>query len=129
MKLDSLLQSLPKQITVEDIVVMNVTFAGNPVLSNSSIELEINGLFAATDDLVSNIHLRELSEQDSCNPYDKMVEMSFHENVFNSLSSVLFDVSFMSSILFFSHNYSNTVMLFPLCLLQGCKMHIRNISF
>ncbi|KAF3453380.1 hypothetical protein FNV43_RR03820 [Rhamnella rubrinervis] len=94
-KLDSLLQSLPKQITVNDIVVMNVTFVGSPVLSNSSIELEINGLFSATDDLVSNVHPKELSEQFSCNPYAKMVEISLHENVFNSLSSVLFDENYM----------------------------------
>lgn len=96
MKLDSLLQSLPKKIAVNDIVAMNVTFTGNPILSNSSVELEINGLFLATDDLVSKLHLKASSALVYCT---KMVEMSLHENVFNSLSAVLFDVSLVPSFL------------------------------
>ncbi|KAH7546800.1 hypothetical protein FEM48_Zijuj01G0239600 [Ziziphus jujuba var. spinosa] len=95
MKLDSLLQSLPKKIAVNDIVAMNVTFTGNPILSNSSVELEINGLFLATDDLVSKLHLKASSALVYCT---KMVEMSLHENVFNSLSAVLFDAGYMQWI-------------------------------
>ncbi|XVF77336.1 hypothetical protein PTKIN_Ptkin14bG0034900 [Pterospermum kingtungense] len=48
-KLDSLLQSLPKQMQVNDVVALNVTFVDDPLLSNSSVELQINGLFTAAD--------------------------------------------------------------------------------
>ena len=47
-KLDSLLQSLPKQVPVYSIAVLNVTFVDNPVLCNSSIEFEINGIVTGT---------------------------------------------------------------------------------
>ena len=47
-KLDSLLQSLPKQVPVYDIAVLNVTFVDNPVLCNSSIEFGINSLVTGT---------------------------------------------------------------------------------
>ncbi|MCH98149.1 LBP/BPI/CETP family carboxy-terminal domain protein, partial [Trifolium medium] len=43
--LDDLLQTLPKTILLDETAVLNVSFVGNPVLSNSSIELGINGLF------------------------------------------------------------------------------------
>ncbi|KAL5548493.1 hypothetical protein UlMin_003724 [Ulmus minor] len=56
MELGSLLQSLPKQIEVYDMAAMNVSFVGSPVLSNSSIELDINGLFMATNNLVSSFY-------------------------------------------------------------------------
>ncbi|KAJ6965929.1 hypothetical protein NC652_003723 [Populus alba x Populus x berolinensis] len=49
-KLDSLLQSLPKQIPIDHVAALNATFVDSPALSNSFIELEINGLFTATDD-------------------------------------------------------------------------------
>ena len=47
-KLDSLLQLLPKQVPVYSIAVLNVTFVDNPVLCNSSIEFEINGIVTGT---------------------------------------------------------------------------------
>lgn len=116
MKLDSLLQSLPKKIPVNDIVAMNVTFVGNPVLSNSSVELEINGLFTAIDDLASELHLKASSVLVYCT---KMIEMSLHENVFNSLSSVLFDVSFMPSfLLIWLLKYCHTLSIVPSIRLQ-----------
>ena len=40
-KLYSLLQSLPKQVPVYGIAVLNVTFVDNPVLCNSSVEFKI----------------------------------------------------------------------------------------
>ena len=47
-KLDSLLQLLPKQVPVYSIAVLNVTFVDNPVLCNSSVEFEINGIVTGT---------------------------------------------------------------------------------
>lgn len=124
MTLDSLLQSLPKQIIVHDIVVMNVTFVGNPILSNSSIELDINGLFATSDGLVPNLHLKELSEQGFCNPSAKMIEMSLHENVFNSLSSVLFDVSFMCQLFSFCKVSQILSCYFPYASYKAVRYHL-----
>lgn len=97
-KLDSLLQSLPKQMQVNGVVALNVTFMDDPVLSNSSVELEINGLFTGADGVsVSNYcyyyHKGSqtfLSSKGSA----KMVEISLHENVFDSAASVYFKVSF-----------------------------------
>ncbi|XWS27795.1 hypothetical protein CRYUN_Cryun25bG0010800 [Craigia yunnanensis] len=95
-KLDSLLQSLPKQMQVNDFVALNVTFVDDPVLSNSSVELEANGLFTGADGIaVSNYYHKEsqsfLSSKDSL----KMVEISLHENVFESAASVYFDANYM----------------------------------
>ncbi|RVW13343.1 putative BPI/LBP family protein [Vitis vinifera] len=44
-KLDSFLQALPKEIPVDNIASLNVTFVNDPLLSNSSIGFDINGLF------------------------------------------------------------------------------------
>ena len=93
-KLDSLLQTLPKQIPVYNNVAMNVTFVGNPVLSNTSIELDINGLFVPTSDSDSSFCDKELVDLFAPNNSTKMVKISLHEKVFNSISSVFFNVSF-----------------------------------
>uniref|UniRef100_A0A803QCE2 Lipid-binding serum glycoprotein C-terminal domain-containing protein n=1 Tax=Cannabis sativa TaxID=3483 RepID=A0A803QCE2_CANSA len=94
-KLDSLLQSLPKQIQVYDIAAMNVTFVGKPVLSKSSIEFEINGLFTAIDDLTSRFYHKNLLDHVFCNASTKMIEISLHEEVFNSVSLLFFNAGYM----------------------------------
>ncbi|KAF4395911.1 hypothetical protein G4B88_028081 [Cannabis sativa] len=94
-KLDSLLQSLPKQIQVYDIAAMNVTFVGKPVLSKSSIEFEINGLFTAIDDLTSRFYHKNLLDHVFCNASTKMIEISLHEQVFNSVSLLIFNAGYM----------------------------------
>lgn len=100
-KLDSLLQSLPKQIALDDIAALNVTFVGNPVLSNSSIEFQINGLFTALDDnSASSLYNKGSQDPVPSNAPAKMVEMSLHENVFSSVSLVFYNVSFCFSALF-----------------------------
>ena len=93
LKLDSLLQSLPKQIPVYDIAEMNVTFVRNPVLSNSSIEFEINGLFMAIDGLTSRFYHKDSVDLVACDASSKMVEILLHEKVFNSISLLFFNVS------------------------------------
>lgn len=85
-KLDSSLQSLPQEIPIADVAVLNVTFVGSPLLSSSSIELKINGLFNPSDKkLVSSYNQGETEDSD----YRK----SRHENVRNSASHVPFNVS------------------------------------
>ncbi len=93
-KLDSKLQSLPKQIPVYGTAVLNVTFVDNPVLSDSSVKFEINGLVTAKDAfVVSNYNHKRGMSSSSCSSPAKMIQISLQESVFNSLSSVYFDVS------------------------------------
>ncbi|XP_061962660.1 putative BPI/LBP family protein At1g04970 isoform X2 [Populus nigra] len=54
LKLDLFLQSLPKEIPVDDDASINVTFVDNPSLSNSSVGFDINGLFTARKKAVFN---------------------------------------------------------------------------
>ncbi|XVE80455.1 hypothetical protein DITRI_Ditri14bG0141000 [Diplodiscus trichospermus] len=95
-KLDSLLQSLPKEMQVNDVVALNVTFVDDPLLSDSSIELEINGLFTGADGTsVSNYYCKGSQSFLSSKGSAKMVEISLHENVFKSAASVYFDANYM----------------------------------
>ncbi|KAL5548498.1 hypothetical protein UlMin_003729 [Ulmus minor] len=94
-ELGSLLQSLPKQIEVYDMAAMNVSFVGSPVLSNSSIELDINGLFMATNNLVSSFYHMGSVELVACEASHKMLKISLHEKVFNSVSLVLFNADYL----------------------------------
>ncbi|KDP39204.1 hypothetical protein JCGZ_00961 [Jatropha curcas] len=96
LKLDSRLQSLPKQVSVDHVSVMNVTFVDDPVLSNSTIELDINGLFMAMDNvLIPSHYYKGIHDSDSSNCQTKMIEISLHENVFNTAAVVYFNAGYM----------------------------------
>lgn len=99
MKLDSLLQSLPKEIPIRNIAALNVTFVGDPQFRDSSLVLSINGLisakkvhasppyhhlFASLEHLLASIPLKDPAS---------MVTISLHEKVLASASSVYYDVS------------------------------------
>lgn len=93
-KLDSLLQSLPKEVPVSNIASLNVTFVDDPELSESSVDVEIDGLFFARNELELSSHYHSLQEvSSSCEEADKMAKISVHENVLESASSVYFKVS------------------------------------
>ncbi|KAJ9672233.1 hypothetical protein PVL29_025741 [Vitis rotundifolia] len=98
-KLDSLLQSVPKEIPVDHVAALNVTFVKDPVSSNSSIDFEINGLFTAKDGIPApnNYHKKHRAPV-SCTGPAKMIEISLDENVFNSATSVYFKADSMSWI-------------------------------
>ncbi|KZV56383.1 BPI/LBP family protein-like [Dorcoceras hygrometricum] len=95
-KLESLLLSLPKEIPVTDIALLNVTIINDPVLSESSLELKINGLVSAKDGLELLRHYNRLS-QDSLSRIqeDKMAKISLHEDVIESALSVYFEAGKM----------------------------------
>lgn len=94
-ELDNLLQSLPKTISLDKTAVVNVSFVDNPVLTNSSIEIEINGLFTGRNDvLVPQSYHRRSETSVSCSGSTKMIMISLHENVLKSASLVYFTVSF-----------------------------------
>ncbi|KAK8487406.1 hypothetical protein V6N13_141351 [Hibiscus sabdariffa] len=95
-KLDSKLQSIPKQLQVNSVVALNVTFVDDPLLTNSSVELEINGLFSGADKIsVSNCYHKRSQNFLSGSGLAKMVEISLHEKVFESAASVYFNGGYM----------------------------------
>ncbi|XP_021906076.1 putative BPI/LBP family protein At3g20270 isoform X2 [Carica papaya] len=92
-KLDLLLQSVPKQKRIDNIASLNITFVNNPVLSSSSIELEIDGLFTTNKQIMFSEYYNEGSRRSGfCNHLPRMVEFSLQENVFNSAAFVYFNV-------------------------------------
>ncbi|EEF31183.1 putative BPI/LBP family protein At1g04970 isoform X2 [Ricinus communis] len=94
-KLDSRLHSLPKRFSIDHVSAMNVAFVDDPVLSNSSIEFDINGLFMALDNvLIPNYYYGGI-QADSSNCPAKMIEISLHENVFNTAAAVYFNAGYM----------------------------------
>ncbi|CAA3032502.1 BPI LBP family At1g04970 [Olea europaea subsp. europaea] len=98
--LASLLESLPKEVPITDIAALNVTFIGDPELTETELDLEINGLFSAkNDDVVSNHYHRMLGASSSCNTEDRMVRISLHEDVLKSASSVYFEAGKMHWII------------------------------
>lgn len=99
LKLDSFLQALPKEISVDDNASLNVTLIGDPLLSNSSIGFGINGLFTPSGNVTMAEHYHG-SFQPSvlCNNLTKMLGISLDEAVFNSASALYYDAAFMKWI-------------------------------
>ncbi|XP_043688681.1 putative BPI/LBP family protein At1g04970 isoform X2 [Telopea speciosissima] len=99
LKLDSLLKSLPNEVPVNEIVALNVTFVEEPVLSNSSIGFEIDGLFTAADKVVSSgNYFRNSQLSASCKGPVKMLEISLDKDVFNSASNIYYNAGLMQWI-------------------------------
>lgn len=92
LKLDSFLQALPKEIPLDDAASLNVTLVNDPLLSNSSIGFEINGLFTPRDP-VPKFYDRDSQPLVSCGNSSKMLGISLDEAVFNSMSALYFNVS------------------------------------
>lgn len=91
-KLDSFLQALPKEIEVDDTASLNVTFVNDLSLRNSSIGLEINGLFIRNGkDAGPKNYIKTSLPSDSCTG-PKMLGISLDEAVFNSASDLYYNV-------------------------------------
>lgn len=118
-KLDSTLASLPKEIPVDDITSLNVTFVNDLVLSNSSIGLEINGLFIPRDQMWKYkfykdhlYHDKGLLQSEkqklkffednlqnlSCEDPTKMMGILIDESVFHSASNLYFEAGYLQWI-------------------------------
>ncbi|KAK9151477.1 hypothetical protein Syun_009786 [Stephania yunnanensis] len=95
-KLDSLLQTLPREVPIDSVASLNVTFVNEPSLGNSSIGVEINGLFTSKNNVSLPSHYRK-SYQTSvfCKDREKMLGISLDELVFNSGASIYFDAGIM----------------------------------
>lgn len=87
-ELDSLLQSLPKEIPVDDLASLNVTFIDDPTLRNSSIGFKINGLFTTRNQTWKFQLHAENAQTLSCDDPSKMIGISINEAVFNSASTL-----------------------------------------
>ncbi|KAK3404407.1 hypothetical protein EUGRSUZ_K00725 [Eucalyptus grandis] len=96
-KLDSLLQSLPKEVHVDHNASLNVTFVNDPQLSSSSIGFEINGLFMGRqNEILPNLYYhRNQHLSVLCRDPAKMLGITLDEAVFNSASSLYYDAKFM----------------------------------
>lgn len=94
LKVDSLLQNLPKRVLVDKVAELNVSFVNQPLLLDSSVELDINGLFIAKEkSAIQRFYGSYFLSQVSCRGPSKMLSMSLDEIVFNSAARVYFDVS------------------------------------
>ncbi|VVA90026.1 unnamed protein product [Arabis nemorensis] len=97
--LDSFLQSLPKEIPVDDKAALNVTFTDNPILRNSSITFEIDGLFTKREtNQVLKSFLRKSVPSAICPGNSKMLGISVDEAVFNSAAALYYNADFMQWI-------------------------------
>ncbi|XP_010457566.1 PREDICTED: putative BPI/LBP family protein At1g04970 isoform X2 [Camelina sativa] len=93
--LDSFLQSLPKEIPVDDKAALNVTFTTDPILKDSSITFEIDGLFnkRKTNHVLKSF--RESVSSVICPGNSKMLGISVDEAVFNSAAALYYNAEFM----------------------------------
>ncbi|KAF5482545.1 hypothetical protein F2P56_003103 [Juglans regia] len=99
LKLDSFLQTLPKEIPVDDNASLNITFVNDPLLSNSSIVFEINGLFTGRKRAPVPKHRLENSQSSVfCPSSSRMLGITLDEAVFNSASAFYYNASFMQWI-------------------------------
>ncbi|KAJ0245062.1 putative BPI/LBP family protein [Hirschfeldia incana] len=97
--LDSFLQSLPKEIPVDEKAALNVTFTSDPVLRDSSITFEIDGLFTKTEmNQVLKSSLRKTVPSAICPENSKMLGISLDEAVFNSAAALYYNAEFMQWI-------------------------------
>ena len=103
LKLDSFLQNFPKEIPVDDVASLNVTFISDAVLCNSSIALGINGLFTPRDQSRNAKLYKEYFRTLSCDDPSKMIGISIDAAVFNSASTLYFEVR--SNLDFVNVNY------------------------
>jgi hypothetical protein len=94
-RLDSYLKSLSKEVPVDDHSSLNVTFVNDVLLSESSVGFETNGLFIGRND---SLPIPNLCHKNSklpilCTNSSKMLAITLDEAVFNSASSLYYDVS------------------------------------
>ncbi|KAM7252241.1 hypothetical protein ACFE04_024124 [Oxalis oulophora] len=93
-KLDSLLQSLPKQMELNSVAALNVTFVDDPEFDDDTIEFELDGLFSARDSVLASNNYNIISS-DSGFCQSKMAVISLNEDVFNSAGFVYFRANYM----------------------------------
>ncbi|XP_037434907.1 putative BPI/LBP family protein At1g04970 [Triticum dicoccoides] len=91
-KLDLFLGGLPKEIYVDRVAAMNVTFINDPRFSSSSVEFDIDGLFIPSDKTApqSDMHFGDTKLAPPLGSSSNMLWISLDEDVFNSVSALYF---------------------------------------
>ncbi|XBH92833.1 hypothetical protein VPH35_083880 [Triticum aestivum] len=91
-KLDLFLGGLPKEIYVDRVATMNVTFINDPRFSSSSVEFDIDGLFIPSNKTApqSDMHFGDTKLAPPLGSSSNMLWISLDEDVFNSVSSLYF---------------------------------------
>lgn len=91
-KLDLFLGDLPKEIYVDRVAAMNVTFINDPRFSSSSVEFDIDGLFIPSDKTApqSGMHFGDTKLAPPLGSSSNMLWISLDEDVFNSVSALYF---------------------------------------
>ncbi|WCJ37433.1 lipid-binding serum glycoprotein family protein [Euphorbia peplus] len=94
LKLNSFLQDVPKEIPIDEISSLNVTF----LRSKPPYIFDINGLFISRNRIPVPFPFRSFRNSRpsvSCTERSKMIEISIHEDVLNSASTLYYDAKFM----------------------------------
>lgn len=105
--LDSMLQKIPKEVKVDDVVSLNVTFVDDPLFGNSFIEFDIDGLFVSSNFIEENQVPKKLLKDTSslgvpCEG-SEMLGISLDQAVFNTASALYFQViCFIIMFVFFT---------------------------
>lgn len=94
-KVDSRLQSLPDKIPVDEVSSLNVTIVNGPSFSESLVDIGIDGLFVSRNNLLESKHQHKGQASAFRKEPTKMVQISLHEDVFNSASSIYFNADYM----------------------------------
>ncbi|CAN0920714.1 Putative BPI/LBP family protein At1g04970 [Linum grandiflorum] len=100
-KVDAFLQSLPKEIPVDDIAALNVTVLKDPSLTSNSIQFDINGLFMERENPSTSMNYYLNSQSSSsvlCSDPSRMLGIELDEAVFNSACTLYYDAKFMQWI-------------------------------
>ncbi|XP_074365362.1 putative BPI/LBP family protein At1g04970 [Apium graveolens] len=85
-----------KKIPIDNVAAINVTLVNDLVFSDSSFELEIDGLFTANDEtVISSLQREAKDDSNSCEGVNKMIWISLHEKVLDSAVSVYFEADMM----------------------------------
>jgi len=89
------LETLPKEVPVDDHTSLNVTFVNDVLLSDSSVGFETNGLFIKRNPSlpILDLYHNNLKLPILCTNSSKMVGITLDEAVFNSASALYYDVS------------------------------------
>lgn len=91
-KLDLFLEKLPKEIYVDEVAAMNVTFVNDPLFKSSSVEFDIDGLFIPSGKTAvrSYMHSGDIKFATPLGGCSRMLWLSLDEDVFNSISALYF---------------------------------------
>jgi hypothetical protein len=93
-KLDLFLESIPKEIYVDKVATVNVTFVNDPLFKSSSVQFDIDGLFIPSDKtaLWKPMHFGDAKYEQPLGSSSNMLWISLDEEVFNSVSDLYFKV-------------------------------------